>query len=266
MNNEDKLKERFRRQESQLPPKHINDLEVVIIGCGAVGSNLAYMLANMGINNMHLIDPDIIEESNVGNQGFYPASVGRTKVIDIYERLKLIAEDRKYNYTYEHRKFSTNMDFKDKIIFMCIDNMTGRYLFEKAYLDYKTCDISLKPKCIIDTRMGNGLIRIVTDNGISDYSYYKSLCQEEEAVESGCTTGITLCEAMICAGLAVKQMTRIINNAPFDNDFTCDLRSNDFAIIKQHYKLTVVDESSFDEIEAQVDQESMQAEQEANSH
>ena len=58
--------------------KHLeffNPLEVKeqfhIIGCGAIGSNIAENLARLGLTNIHLYDFDIVEPHNVANQLFY---------------------------------------------------------------------------------------------------------------------------------------------------------------------------------------------------
>ena len=73
---------------------NVRSSKVVIVGIGAVGSWVAVNLAQSGIRNFVLIDPDVVEMSNIHRQfGYYEEDVGRYKVDVITERLKAI-DDR----------------------------------------------------------------------------------------------------------------------------------------------------------------------------
>lgn len=50
-----------------------------IIGCGAVGSTIAELLARTGIENMTLYDFDKVEAHNIANQMFTSEDIGRLK-------------------------------------------------------------------------------------------------------------------------------------------------------------------------------------------
>ena len=52
---------------------------VHIIGCGAIGSHLAELLARLGVDNIHLYDFDTVEQKNIANQMFTEEDVGRMK-------------------------------------------------------------------------------------------------------------------------------------------------------------------------------------------
>lgn len=68
---------------------NIRNSTVMIIGLGAVGSWVAYNLVQSGVENFILMDPDIIETSNIHRQFSYNESnVGEYKVDVIEERLK----------------------------------------------------------------------------------------------------------------------------------------------------------------------------------
>lgn len=61
---------------------------VAILGVGGVGSNVALNIAACGIGEVHLVDGDNIEMSNLNRQLLYrPSDVGRTKVEVAAERL-----------------------------------------------------------------------------------------------------------------------------------------------------------------------------------
>ena len=53
---------------------------VVILGCGAVGSWTAIQLAHSGIQNFTIIDSDIVEESNLNRSLYHVEDIGQPKV------------------------------------------------------------------------------------------------------------------------------------------------------------------------------------------
>lgn len=60
------------------PEKHADRIH--IIGCGSVGSTVAYMLARIGITNFTLWDFDIVEPHNLANQMFRQQDIHKPKV------------------------------------------------------------------------------------------------------------------------------------------------------------------------------------------
>ncbi|HEX8398754.1 MAG TPA: ThiF family adenylyltransferase, partial [Pyrinomonadaceae bacterium] len=60
---------------------NIRNSEVVILGCGGIGSLAALLLAGAGIKRLRLIDPDVIEASNLNRQLIWKLSdIGQPKV------------------------------------------------------------------------------------------------------------------------------------------------------------------------------------------
>jgi len=56
-------------------------MKVNIIGCGGVGSNLAYFLSrNPDVDELVLVDNDIVESKNLSRQFFTKEDIGRPKV------------------------------------------------------------------------------------------------------------------------------------------------------------------------------------------
>lgn len=49
----------------------IKSSKVLIIGCGGIGSSIALLLAGAGVEDLTLVDPDIIESSNLNRQLFW---------------------------------------------------------------------------------------------------------------------------------------------------------------------------------------------------
>ena len=62
---------------------------VLVIGCGGIGSLVAMQLAGAGVKDLVLIDPDVIEESNLNRQFLWRRKdVGRAKVDVLKEALE----------------------------------------------------------------------------------------------------------------------------------------------------------------------------------
>lgn len=54
-------------------------LRYAVVGCGRTGSLIAASLARMGVCQLVLIDPDIVEPHNLDGDGYLPSDVGRPK-------------------------------------------------------------------------------------------------------------------------------------------------------------------------------------------
>ncbi|MGA8114915.1 MAG: ThiF family adenylyltransferase [Actinocatenispora sp.] len=67
---------------------------VVIVGLGGTGGTTATALAASGVGRLHLVDPDVVEISNLNRQSLYVENdIGRTKVEAAIERLGMLNSD-----------------------------------------------------------------------------------------------------------------------------------------------------------------------------
>jgi len=57
---------------------------LLVIGAGGIGSNAAYVAACMGIEQITVYEPDIVEEGNIGPQWYSRQQVGLHKAIALY--------------------------------------------------------------------------------------------------------------------------------------------------------------------------------------
>src|ERR1051326_6546052 len=60
---------------------------VLCIGAGGIISQIAPTLVRKGIGGITLLDPDIVEPSNLNRQRFYTKDIGRNKAIALAENL-----------------------------------------------------------------------------------------------------------------------------------------------------------------------------------
>jgi ThiF family len=72
----------------------LSELRVGLVGCGGTGSAVAEQLVRLGVRHFHLVDPDVLTESNVTRvYGSTPADVGTAKVEVLARHLQVIAPD-----------------------------------------------------------------------------------------------------------------------------------------------------------------------------
>lgn len=69
----------FQRHAAWFNPSLAN-CRVIVIGCGAVGSNAALLAARMGFTKFALWDKDIVEPHNLPNQAYDVEHIGMPKV------------------------------------------------------------------------------------------------------------------------------------------------------------------------------------------
>lgn len=101
------------------------NLKITIFGAGGGGSLIALQLANLGVGNIHIVDPDAISESNLNRQILFSAKdIGKLKV----DAVKKYLNDRnpKINVTTSTRRIERVTDAVKELsdadwVFCCID-------------------------------------------------------------------------------------------------------------------------------------------------
>jgi molybdopterin/thiamine biosynthesis adenylyltransferase len=92
--------------------KRLRDASVTILGVGGLGTHVAWNLAACGIGELHLVDGDTIELTNLNRQLFFtPADIGHRKVDVAAERLKQFNPSLCVRTT--HKYLRTPEDFYD---------------------------------------------------------------------------------------------------------------------------------------------------------
>jgi hypothetical protein len=67
----------------------LRETELVLVGCGGIGSNLAVLLASVGAGRLTLVDDDAVEASNLNRLLWAtPSDIGRAKVVALAAHLE----------------------------------------------------------------------------------------------------------------------------------------------------------------------------------
>lgn len=108
----------------------------LVVGCGALGNFCASLLALEGARQIDLIDPDIIEQTNLNRQILLYGGIGKPKAIVLAERLRTIRPN--LHCTSKVRYFQDkDAHQKYDCIFSCVDNVQARIQISNAAECYR---------------------------------------------------------------------------------------------------------------------------------
>lgn len=216
---------RFARQIEAIPEDAVW-LNIVVVGVGAIGRQVALLSAACGAKNLVLYDFDHVSLMNVTTQMYPATAIGRPKVdvcrMNIIEMLrpkyhstscgcKVIANCEEFNAKFLHQHG------KETVVFVCVDTLHARRRIAEACRDTEV-------PLMIDTRMALETIRIATGTPDTYQRYLSSLVTDEEAVQEQCTVGSLASTAYIAAGLAMHEFTRYMRKMPTNRDYVLDLK------------------------------------------
>ena len=66
----------------------VKDIKAAIVGVGGIGSNVAYSLSRLGIDDLFLMDGDSVSNENINGQFYTSNDVGRFKVYALKNALR----------------------------------------------------------------------------------------------------------------------------------------------------------------------------------
>jgi molybdopterin/thiamine biosynthesis adenylyltransferase len=126
---------RYSRQEIYIGKKSQEILRkktVAIVGCGALGSTSASLLARAGIGKLILIDRDVVEVSNLQRQLlFEERDIGQPKALMAKAHLERINSEVKI-VAFVKNLDHTNVDLlRSDLILDCTDNFETRFLINE---------------------------------------------------------------------------------------------------------------------------------------
>lgn len=212
--------DRFVRQAALVPRDKLVELDITIVGVGAIGRQVALQLAALGVNSLRLVDFDRVETTNVTTQGYRHADVGLAKVT---ATARAIAEiDSAIELDLVEDRFRAKSPVGDAV-FCCVDSISARAAIWR----------SAAQRCQFwcDGRMLGEVMRILTaadDQGRERYG--KSLFDQADAQPGSCTARGAIYTAAVAAGLMVNQFTRWLRASPVDNDLSFNLWATELVV------------------------------------
>ena len=112
----------------------LRGLKVAVVGAGGTGSAVVEQLARLGVGDLLIVDPDVIEDTNLTRvYGSSPATVGRPKALSLAEHVRTIAPDvavRSIVGRTTDRAVAAALTDRD-VIFGCSDDNAGRLVLSR---------------------------------------------------------------------------------------------------------------------------------------
>lgn len=199
----------YSKQEILIKQSQVNE-RINIVGAGAVGGWVAYILLKMGFTNVHIYDFDVVEEHNIPNQIYRESQVGQLKV----RSLMAIYRDS-FTDTEERLKIHTDIITQENanrltgIVINCVDTMAARkYIYELSY-KYGNARILIEDRLSVY----GGYIYTLNENTTSEQKedYEETFYADEDAEVSACGISQTaLPAAMNVATVIVMQLISLI--------------------------------------------------------
>lgn len=206
----------------------IQKKNIIIAGCGGIGSNLAFQLSRMHPAHMVLYDDDTVETVNMAGQLYARSDVGKSKVSAIYNMITA--------YTNMQNIYALNQKFTDTSepgdIMLCgFDSMSARRTFFDAWhshmLQYRTTEE--RAKCLfLDGRLSIDTLQVFCVTGDNEYAcdeyYNKYLFTDSEADATVCSMKQTTYLACMIGSIMTNLFTNFCANflnpiIPYDLPF-----------------------------------------------
>jgi sulfur carrier protein ThiS adenylyltransferase len=212
--------DRFVRQQELVPRMVLAELQVTVIGVGAVGRQVALQLAAIGAAKIQLIDFDLVDASNVTTQGYAAREISQRKVD------ATAAAIHELDPTIEVHKIGDRFRPSHGLrtcVFCCVDSITARAAIWRT--------VGQHSRFWADGRMLGEVLRVlVAASARTRQHYATTLFAQTEAQTGACTSRSTIYAASITAGLIVHQFARWLREQPIDGDASFNLLAGEYCV------------------------------------
>lgn len=188
--------------------------KIHIIGCGAVGSTVAELLARCGLTDFVLYDDDTVEPHNLVNQMFRQKDIGRPKVEALAEILEEINPEIAARIRIVPERYTDQP--LSGMVFLCVDKISVRKAV--AVLNQDNPAIKLMSDVRISlTDAQHYLADWSKRQRVKDFIATMNFTDEEadaETPHTACNTMLSVCTTvrMICSAAVSNFMNFVKSN------------------------------------------------------
>ena len=190
----------IRHQEIFNP--HNNDQGITIIGAGAIGSRVFATLVELGLHNITVYDPDIVEAHNLANQTYFADNdIGNQKCLGLYNWATRKLGTHTLPFTFKSELVTPSTELKGTV-FLLVDSLETRRQLAQSF--HGNTNI---PR-VIDCRMAATHGHVFTFSPHTQLQAYldRTTANDDEAEVSACGSPFSVSPtAAIIANLAVWQ-------------------------------------------------------------
>ncbi len=220
---------RYSRQDAlnQLPDNFsstIHNKQLIIVGCGGIGSPLAELLVRGGFQNLTLIDTDIVDETNLQRQTFTQEDIATQKTTALKKRLQNIdskANIKIINDTLNKENINQVCE-NSNLILDCTDNFETRILIN-TYCEQNKKDWIYS---------GAVKTQIISCLFLGETKLFKKVFPKKITDESCCEVGVLASTTFASASLTYNQVLKYFLGNKEQNLIKQDLWTNQLFNIK----------------------------------
>ena len=127
---DEKLKALMLSRNSPFINQKLQNTRICICGLGGLGSNVAVMLARVGVGELFLIDFDTVDPTNLNRQHYFVEHLWKNKTIALKEQLTQINPFVKVEILNERLNENNVKEIlkNEKIICECFDNVPSKIM------------------------------------------------------------------------------------------------------------------------------------------
>lgn len=194
------------RQNYFCPAENLTNLNVLVVGCGAIGRNVASNIGRLGVGSITLVDDDIVEPHNIVPQNWLTSHCGKPKVEvlakEIADQMVDSIQIRAIPERWTPKVVGKDTEYD--AVWTTVDNIGTRKALYNYYRD--------KCKKFFDIRIGGPMAQIFTisDMEKTDDWYLNTLFDPSEAATFGCVQPMSNYLANIAAGISVGQFVNLM--------------------------------------------------------
>lgn len=194
----------YTRQHDLINVLDFND-RINVIGCGALGSWLAFFLLKMGFMDVHVYDFDVVEEHNIPNQLFQESQINMKKTDALYGLYGLSFDDISDRLTIHDITIDeSNASSLTGVVFSCVDSMKARKSIYENCFKYGQATTWIEGRIGL---FGAYVYSLDTKNSEVTDQYEATLYSDDDAEVSSCGVSQTALPAAVnCASIMLMQL------------------------------------------------------------
>jgi molybdopterin/thiamine biosynthesis adenylyltransferase len=206
------------RSEGLLSIETAHAHSVTVIGAGAIGSNLVYLLAKLGIGRIVVHDNDVVAEENLEPQFYTIDDIGTEKAWAILETVGAFGIDDVSMDAYPGRWTADSVP-TTPIVISGVDSLESRFDIADSLLENEG-----QWWHYIDMRMGGNVVEMrYVQPGDDLVDYINNELPSIEAMPIPCSMRSVAYNGMVAASLAARAVAAILTGEPVPKYVKVDL-------------------------------------------
>jgi len=197
--------------------QQLKHTHVAIIGLGAIGSNVAYVLSKMGVGYIWGYDADVVGEENIEPQVYRGPDVGKGKAAALGWYLTPPSE---YYVIPEWWEKDTVVPAPNTIVIGAVDSMESRQDIVASLIKGPGAN---RWTHYIDGRMGGNIIQVYHATPETIRDYYQESVAGVTPMELLCSETAIAYNGLMCATYIARMVASILNGQPYPEYIKVDL-------------------------------------------